>query len=66
MPGSSSKFALTKHPLIGEVPHHKPHPSREETNKYVEVKEERGPGCGLVLTNTGNDGNMDLGIAAVR
>ena len=46
--------------------HDKPDPRREDTHQDMEVKEEGGPGGGLVLGDTRNDGDMDLGVAAYQ
>ena len=54
---------LTKDSLVGEVFHDNPDPSWKDANQNVQVEEEGGPGGGLVLRHTGNDGDVDLGIA---
>ena len=38
---------------------------REQPDEKVEVKEEGGPGSGLMLRNRRDDGDMDLGIARI-
>lgn len=45
--------------------HDKPDASWEDTDENVEIKEEGGPGGGLVLRDTGYDGNVDLGITGM-
>jgi hypothetical protein len=40
--------------------------SGEEPDEKIHVKEERGPGGGLMLRDGRNDGNMDLSIASVE
>lgn len=46
--------------------HDKPHPRRVDANEEVEIKENGGPGCWLVLRDAGNNGDVDLRIAKDR
>ena len=54
---------LTEDSLVGEVFHDDPYTSWEHAHQYVEVKEEGGPGGGLMLRHTRNDRDMDLGVS---
>ena len=42
-----------------------PQANRKDTDQDVKVEEEGEPGGGLVLAHTGNDGDVDLGVACV-
>ena len=42
-----------------------PKANRKDTDQDVKVEEEGEPGGRLVLAHTGNDGDVDLGVACV-
>lgn len=62
----SFKGVLTEHSLIIDVFDTEPEACREGAHQDVEVEEEGDPGGGLVLRHRGDDGDVDLRVAAHR
>ena len=54
-----------EHPLVIHVLDAIPEADGEDTGEDVQVEEEAEPGGRLVLRHTGNDGDVDLGVACV-
>lgn len=62
----SFKGVLTEHSLVVDVFDTEPEACREGAHQDVEVEEEGDPGGGLVLWHRGDDGDVDLCVAAHR
>ena len=60
-----TKNKITENSLVIDLLDTEPHTSRENTNENVQVEEKRRPGSRLMLTDTSDDRNVNLGIAGV-